>query len=313
MKREVSKVTTPTRLDDLQAFCAVVDHGSITAAARHLGETKGSVSRRVSRLEGALDVKLLERQGRRARPTDEGLVYRRRIGEALHAIDDANAEMRALQREPRGHLRVTAVPGFVTGRIARAVAAFREAYPGITVEMLFTQALLSFERDDIDCAIRGVSGRLADSSLIAHALPLPRPCLVAAPDYLERSGRPQHPSDLERHTLLLAPIAGLTRRFSWRRGEETLEVGLRGDVLSHAGPFLQACARAGAGIALTSEDASAHDRATGRLVAVLPDWQLVAPAHLYLIHSGRPIAPKVKLFTRFVKLAFGETRSEASP
>jgi hypothetical protein len=48
-------------LDDVRAFCAVVDFGSISAAARELAETKGSVSRRITRLENTLGTKLLRR------------------------------------------------------------------------------------------------------------------------------------------------------------------------------------------------------------------------------------------------------------
>src|SRR6218665_4131480 len=78
----------PADLRDLRAFCLVVDHGSLTAAARLLGETKGAVSRRLTRLESTLGVSLLRRSPRLVRPTGDGLLYPQRVRRAPHLLHD---------------------------------------------------------------------------------------------------------------------------------------------------------------------------------------------------------------------------------
>src|SRR5690349_8031624 len=79
-------------LRDLRAFCQVVDRGSLTSAAKALGETKGAVSRRLTRLERALGVVLLRRSPRRVEATEDGAAYRARLGRALDLLDDAHAQ-----------------------------------------------------------------------------------------------------------------------------------------------------------------------------------------------------------------------------
>ncbi len=90
-------------LDDLRAFCAVVDLGTVTAAAARRGETKGSLSRRISRLEAALGAILIARHPRAVSPTAEGLAFYAKVQESLALLDEA-AET---ARDARTVLRAT--------------------------------------------------------------------------------------------------------------------------------------------------------------------------------------------------------------
>src|SRR5512140_3468638 len=93
--------TLPSDLLDLRAFCLVVDLGSVTAAAKTLGETKSSVSRRLTRLESRLGVTLVRRSTRLVQPTEEGSRYRLRVGRALELLEDATSELREAHAAPR--------------------------------------------------------------------------------------------------------------------------------------------------------------------------------------------------------------------
>src|SRR5580658_4214038 len=79
--------TSPADLIDVRAFCHVVDLHSITAAAKALGETKGSVSRRLSRLERTLGIALVRRSPRLVEPTELGAAYRVNVARALELFD----------------------------------------------------------------------------------------------------------------------------------------------------------------------------------------------------------------------------------
>src|SRR4051812_1755005 len=103
MKRhDVADGESAADLQDLRAFCQVVDLGSITAAAKALGETKGSVSRRLSRLESTLGVVVVQRSPRRVQATEDGMAYRARVGRALELLDDAATQVQQALTAPHG-------------------------------------------------------------------------------------------------------------------------------------------------------------------------------------------------------------------
>lgn len=280
---------------DVRAFCRAVDLGSITAAAAATGETKGSVSRRVARLERALATALLRRVGRRVEPTDEGLLYRQRAGAALDQLDEAARDLRERHADPAGHLRVTAPIGLGTQLLGPFLGRFVERYPRVTVEVVLTDAVLSFAEHRIDVAIR-ISDGLPDSSLVATRLFDVDSELAASPGYVEAHGAPSAPDDLDAHRLVVVPRRGTTMPVELERDGARVRVVARGHVASHDLLLLREAALGGAGIALLPKPMVARDVADGRLVRVLPDWRAVSGGRVWLLHAGGVVAPKVRAF-----------------
>lgn len=95
----------PGDLNDVFYFSQVVTHGGFTAAGRALALPKSKLSRRVSRLEEQLGVRLLERSSRRFRVTEIGRAYYEQCRVALDAAERAEALVAASLTEPRGLLR----------------------------------------------------------------------------------------------------------------------------------------------------------------------------------------------------------------
>ncbi len=289
---------------DVVTFCRVVDLGSITAAAHALGETKGTVSRRVSRLEGQLGAALLRRQGRRVEPTDEGRGYREQAGRALDLLGDAAASLRTAQALPSGVLRVTTPLGIAAPMLSRLLPSFLEKYPAVRVDVLATDAVLSFREHQVDVAFRFAQA-LPDSALVAHRLFTLAPVLVASPTYLARRGEPRHPAELDQHDVLAVPAEPALRpRFTC--GEEAHELRLRPRVATHDTALLRDLALAGAGITALLPHAAAGPLSTGALVVVLPEWQVESRVSLYLIHAGGVLPPRVRAFRDHCRGAFGE-------
>ena len=102
-----------TTLEELQAFVAVVDGGSITAAADHLDQTVSGISRALARLEKKLDTTLLRRTTRRTALTEEGHAFLQRTRAILASIEDAEEHMAARRQQPAGRLRVNAATPFM--------------------------------------------------------------------------------------------------------------------------------------------------------------------------------------------------------
>ncbi|XXX77473.1 LysR family transcriptional regulator [Sorangium sp. So ce134] len=316
MKRQVvKKETIDADLLDLRAFCLVVDLGSITAAARTLGETKGSVSRRITRLEHALGVELLRRSPRRVQATEDGLAYRMRVGRALELLEDANAAVQQARARPSGHLRVTAPFDLGLSILAPLSAGFAQRYPEISMEMLLTEALLDFDAHQIDVALRATSS-LPDSSLIAHRLQHIEIGLFAAPAYLRKHGPVRRPEDLAGHRLLLAQTARghATIALQPRDGGDRAELRVRAAIAASDYSFCREVALAGAGIALVPAVNVRGDLDAKRLVPVLKDYAIDGAAPLYLVHPGTRFLPsKIRAFRDYLLDAFGvQGRREAS-
>ncbi len=300
----VAESATIPDVVDVLAFARVVDLGSITAAATALRESKGTVSRRVSRLESLLGAALLRRHGRRVEPTDEGRRYREQAGRALDLLGDAAASLRSAQAEPSGVLRVTTPLGIAAPMLSRLLPAFLEKFPAVRVDVVATDAVLSFREHQVDVAFRFAQA-LPDSTLVAHRLFTLAPVLVASPGYLARRGRPAHPSELGDHDVLAVPVEPALRP-RLTRGVEAHELRLRPRVASHDSALLRDLALAGAGITALLPHAAQGPLSTGELVAVLPDWQVDSRVSLYLLHAGGVLPPRVRAFRNHVRSAFIE-------
>jgi len=303
MSRTVADPTTsPHDVADLRAFCLVADLGSITAAAKTLGETKGSVSRRLARLEQRLGVSLVRRSPRLVQPTDDGLAFRQRVGHALELLDEATAAVQHTNATPRGRLRVTAPADLAVRLIAPLLAQFSSLYPEVQVEMLLTDKRLDFDAEQLDIAFRAAAS-LGDSALIVRKLLDLEPMLVATPSYLEARKTPREPDDLAQHRMLLFRASGgqsvTLSKVSDPKASVTVRV--RSDLLANDGELLREVALAGGGIAMVPKIFVDREIAQKRLVHVLRGYRVDWGAALYLLHPPRQFLPaKVRAFRDFM-------------
>lgn len=256
----------------VELFCAVVEAGSFTAAARALGLTPAAISRAIAKHEAALGVLLFRRTTRRMQLTDEGAIYFERCREGLALLESAERAVTEVESRPRGLVRVSAPTTYGHYRVAPFVARFVERYPEVEVELHVENRNVDFVTEGYDLAIR--MGELGDSSLVARRLEEGAIGVFASPDYLARRGKPRSAADLERHDLLgfVRPSTG--RVLPWifqERGGAPFEISPRSRIRC-AGDFL-ACvtlARAGAGLVQGFRFLVARELASGELVEVLP-------------------------------------------
>ena len=288
--------------EDVRAFCAVVEFGTISAAARLLGETKGGVSRRVSRLEKRLGVALLARTPRAVTPTEEGTLFFGRARESLRLIDDAVEAAATARQEPRGHLRITAPVDFGVDVLPAMLVRFRALHPSMTVELLLDDAALDLAAHRIDLALRATPGDLPDMGYRASKLTDFSIDLYAAPLYLAARGMPQAPADLAEHDFVGArrTAIALPLRLTDRRGRSE-NVAVRAVMRSSDFSSVSRLTEHGGGIAALPTLVAAAAVAAGRLQRVLPDWH-VAKARMYAISVGGADAPaRVRVFRDFLK------------
>jgi DNA-binding transcriptional LysR family regulator len=189
------------RIEDYQAFTAIVEKHSLTAAARHLGRSLQAVSRSLAALERDLGVELVRRTTRRSNPTDAGLAFYRRLSAALDEIDAAKVETSNRRAEATGVLRIAGSTGFSPLYVVPALPEFLAAHPGVEVELELSDRFVDLVGEGYDLAIR--VGQLPDSTLKARLLANSRRVVFAAPSYLAAHGRPRRPEDLTRHQCIV--------------------------------------------------------------------------------------------------------------
>jgi DNA-binding transcriptional LysR family regulator len=189
------------RIEDYQAFTAIIEKRSLTAAARNLGRSLQSVSRSLAALEHEVGVELIRRTTRRSNPTDAGLAFYRRLSAALAEIEAAKLETSNRRAEATGLLRIAGSTGFTPLYIVPALPEFLAAHPGVEVELELSDRFVDIIGEGYDLAIR--IGELPDSALKARRLANSRRVVFAAPSYLAKHGRPRSPEDLVRHQCIV--------------------------------------------------------------------------------------------------------------
>jgi DNA-binding transcriptional LysR family regulator len=289
-------------LDDVAVFARVVEAGSFTKAAKALGVPVSTVSRKVSRLEDDLKVRLLQRTTRKLSLTEPGRLYYERVSRSLAELDCAEKMLQEIQETPRGVLRMTA-PVEPTVVIDLVVEFLRE-YSEVRVEIDFTNRVVDLIEEGYDLAVR--AGRLPDSSLIAHKLGEGQLHIVASPGYINRRGLPESVEDIKEHCCVLMGRSVMNPSWSLhnKAGKKvTVPVNAR-LVVNHLEAVRDA-ALAGLGLALLPEVYCDDEIEDGRLVHVLPELSLDAGAMWVVYPSRQHLAPTVRAFVDFAKANAG--------
>lgn len=295
---------SPERLAE---FVAVVEAGSVSAAARALELPRATLSRRISGLEAELGVLLLHRSTRRLVATPAGLeLYWR----ARRIVADANAAWDAVRRlddVPRGLLRVS-----TSGRMLDALCVrFALDFPEVQLEVHQTSRHVDLIAEGLDVAVR--LGRVRDPNLIVRKVVDGRRVVVGSPDYLARRGTPATPDDLAGHDCLVDFAGEPTpqRRWPLLAGGE---VAVSGPLSGNSVLLLQSAVLAGMGLALLPWPLVAEDVRVGRLVVVL-EHEVGSDASLSVVFAAREfVDPKVRVFVdRVVRELGGAPTARPGP
>ncbi len=260
------------RLDLLHTFVRIVEAGSLSAAAQQLHTTQPTVSRRLQQLERLLGLRLLQRSTHAMKLTEDGERCHEHAKELLERWQALEADLRGVQAEPRGTLRVLVPTVFGQQQLIAPLVTLLQRHPEVSVEWLLQDRLPDFIAEGIDCAVH--IGPVEAPGLVAIRLAeLPR-FVVAAPGLWGAGPLPQHPG--ERAAL---PWLALN---TFYRDEVTLRHAQSGESQRFAiRPRLSTdhlhamcnAALAGLGAGIASTWAVADAMAQGRLVQLAPEWQ----------------------------------------
>lgn len=288
----------------LIVFARVVEAGSFSAAARHLGLSKGGVSKHVGRLEERYGLRLLNRTTRRLSLTEAGQSVYERAARVAEETAAADAAASALTEVPRGLLRLTLPTSFGLRRVSPLLPAFLAHCPEVSLDVTVSDRYLDLVGEGFDLAIR--IGELADSSLVARKIAESRVVVSASPAYWQAHGRPARPADLKRHRCLVYRGAGPVGE--WHFAGDTV-VRVKRAMISDNGDVLIDAACAGLGVCRTPDFLADAALADGRLESVLETCE-TKPIPIYAVHThGRHPAAKVRACIDYLA---AECRSSAA-
>ncbi len=292
------------RLEELAVLVAVVEQGSLVAAARRLRRSPPAVTRALAALESRVGARLVERSTRRLSPTEAGRALAEESRALLGTYDAAIA---GISPKPvRGLIRVTAPVQFGRRHVTPLIAAFLDVFPETQVELVLHDRNLDLIEAGLDVAVR--IGVLSDSSLVVRRVGEVRRVVVASPDYLARRGRPAKPSDLPAHDTILGTGTSGLREWRFSSRSRAVVVRLAPRFLVNEVEAQLVVVRAGRGIARVLSYQVVEDLAAGTLVRLLQAFE-PPPLPVQLVAVSRAHMPqKVRAFLDYAADRLGKLR-----
>lgn len=292
-------------LGELKALAAVVSAGGFREAARVLHASPSGLSDAVRRLERRLGVRLLHRTTRSVLPTEQGKRLLDRAGPAFTELEHALNAAASSADQPTGTLRLNVPVNAARLFLPRLLPRFLARYPGITVEVMAQSSLVDVLAAGCDAGIRYEDRLEQDMIAVPIGPRRQRFATAAAPAFLDRHGRPQHPHELMRMNCLRGRFSsGNLEVWEYQRDGQACRIEPKGSMIYSAGTAVDlavASAVDGLGVIHLFEQWLHPHLDSGALEPMLePWWQWFSGP--YLFYSGRQLVPAaLRAFIDFCK------------
>jgi DNA-binding transcriptional LysR family regulator len=277
-------------MDDLLTFLHVVETSSVSAAAERLKISKSVVSKRVSDLETELGVQLFQRSGHRLFPTENAIVYSRRLCEIVADLDKASDLVSQDRESIAGDVKIACPMALGTHLLTPSLITLAQRQPRLVVSLVLDDRIYDHKvSESYDIAIR--MGAPRSDSLIVRKLAVSHRVVCCSPAYADRFGLPQTIDDLPNHACLTYTNALTSRVWQFesptRRGNHRT-VPVQGRLVANNPEVLRDGAIAGLGLAVLPMFVAARALRDGRLIDALPNDRPLADT-LYAIRppNGR--------------------------
>ncbi|HTT40240.1 MAG TPA: LysR family transcriptional regulator [Burkholderiales bacterium] len=283
-----------TNLDDILVFVKVAQFASISKAARSLGMSISTVSRRLAVLESALGASLVRRTTRRMTLTPQGQEYYEQCREPLALIEAAERVLTQAQRQPEGALRLSVPVILSQDPFLDFLSRFSKQHARIQIDLFITNLFLDLVAENIDLAIR--FGELRDSSVVATKLGKCVRYVVAAREYMKGRKPPAEPGDLESHDCVMMNAKHNEADWDLVSGRRKVRVHVSGPMATHDCLSVSGLVFRGRGVGLLPSTYCEAALERGDLVRLLPRWAS-PPIPVFAIYPSRKfLPPRVSAF-----------------
>lgn len=289
-------------LTGISVFLAVAEARSFRAAAEHLGVTRPAVSQAIRRLEDRIGVALVQRTTRSVSLTEAGEQLYQRVAPAIAEVGLALDAATDRDIAPSGLLRLAVssiAERFISGSL---LASFADAYPAVQIDVNITDEEFDIVAEGYDAGVR--LGEVIDQDMTA--IPVSdqqRQTAVAAPSYIQRFGKPSHPSDLAQHRCIGWRPAPHTAPYRWEFGEDGREfdVAVNPQVTTNDMWLMIRTACAGGGITFGMEETFKPYISSGQLVPLLEEYFPPFAGFYLYFPNRRNLAPKLRALIEHVR------------
>lgn len=306
----------PTRLtgidfDGIQLFERIARNGNISSAAREIGITPSSATRKLIALENALNAKLFHRSTRQLSITDAGRAALTWAQTALVELDTVADDMAAVTGSPAGRIRIAAPHFGMNTYMPPVLSAFSRLYPDVALELTTTDDMVSPIEDGFDVVIH--YGIIPDSRAVAFRITEFDRILCASQDYVKTWGKPERLHDLVEHQCI---VHRQTDAASWafRKGDQIFHQPIRARIEVDNSFCSFAFCEGGAGIGRVARVQVLDKLEAGQLVQILPEYQCADASgdtpSLWLIYASRDLPYRVRLMVEHLKQAIPEARQK---
>ena len=290
------------QLKSMVVFSQVVEQGSLSGAAKHIGLSRAVVSYHLKKLEDHLQVKLLNRSTRSISLTEEGRAYYESCKVIAEQAYSANQQIENMKSEPVGLIKITCPVNAGLETIVPALNEFKTIYPKIELDVMLTDEVVNIINQGIDIAIRGAP--LVDSTLQATKLSVMKTCLCGSPAYFEKYGRPKSPGDLSAHDWVV--YKPLKRVLELTKGTRSFSIEMKGSIVTNNASARTAFVEGGHGLGRIPTYDAWPKVQQGTLETVLDDYQL-SDINIYAVFPpGAADSKKIRLLLDFLKDFFGK-------
>ncbi len=286
------------KFEELEAFVAVADQSSFSAAGERNGVAKSVLSRRVSDLEKRLGVQLMQRTTRKLSLTDAGQHFYQRAVSLLSDLNDAEQMVSESQCLLTGRIKLTAPLALGISHLSQPIADFMSLHDDLEIVIDLNDRQVDMVEEGFDLAIR--VGHLQDSNLIARKLTEVNFAVCASPAYLKQQGTPSHPSDLSGQEVMIYSNVLPGRQWSFELNGERVSPKIKSRVRANNGELLANMASRGLGFTSGPLFYLQKYIEQGELIPVLSDWTVPCVGMYGVYPPGRLVSRRVKMLSDFL-------------
>lgn len=294
-------------LEDIVAFCAIVQHKGFTKAATGLGVSVSAITRRLARLEKNLNSQLIQRTTRQISLTEAGQLFFNEVNEMLQTLESSKEKVKNLSQGVTGTIKIGMPANFCYFYLTKQLHKFLVAYPQINIHIVAGAHLADLTAHGFDIMMH--CGALPDSSYYSKKLGSWQKIFCATPNYLKKRGIPKTAADLITHNCI-DEIDNQEKNWDYYENGVHKKIAIHGSVRVNTKPDMVNLALNDVGIAYLPKFLILNELKSGQLTPILEHLQ--SPKFdSYIVYPRKKLLnKKIQLFIDFLLITLQPVYSE---
>lgn len=291
------------RIVELSAYCAVAERRSFVDAARSIGSSPSTVTRAVKSIEALVGEELINRTQRFTSLTPAGEVFYDIAKDMITRLSEGTNELSINSDSVLGWVRFTAPAILESHFLPELLHELVKLHPDLKVDVSYLDEFIDPSQSGLDFAIRGAYP--VDSNLIGQTLWTYDRYLVAASDYVEKWGVPEHPNLLNTHQIIMHTGPRILKDWYLKGLDGVTRVNISPSHRVNTGTGLLALTKKGLGIARLASWVAAPLIESGELVRICPEYTVVSSAgqraEIHAVYQSPSLSNRARTVLNHIK------------